>query len=382
MLGRALLCVLYLCSQPAQGLTQSSGTISEQIESLIERTPAISRGHLGYLFVDLDTGAIVAEQNSGKLFVPASNTKLFTTALALARLGPNYTFHTKVATEGAWSPGQTTLTGLELIGGGDPNLSGRALPYQVHAVSGDPLAAVKQLANAVFQAGVREINGDLTGVSSRYSNELYPEGWTIDDATYGYGTAVTALALNDNTEQVTLHPGKAGELAEIEISPPVDGLVILNQVVTDATNAAHVHVERPLGSDEIVLSGRLGKNSIPWEQDFAIADPARFAAEALIDALRECGITVRGSAVSSYTVNDASNTGARGTAIATRDSVPLAEIVQIINKVSQNLHAEMLLREVAFVTRGAGTLAAGVDERELFLAAGRDSAAKGRSSLA
>jgi D-alanyl-D-alanine carboxypeptidase/D-alanyl-D-alanine-endopeptidase (penicillin-binding protein 4) len=118
----------------------------------------------------------------------------------------------------------------------------------------------------------------------------------------------------------------------------------------------------------------MGGRAAPWKDDLGVEDPALFAAEGLIHALEERGIVVRGSPRGVYRdltdVGDETHEIApsrRGTLLAVHESPPLWEDVQVTNKTSQNLHAEMLLREVGFVTRGIGTLRAGVDERAAFL---------------
>ena len=347
----------------------ASGRFDRRIEDLKARCPAVQRGQVGYKFIDVETGAVLASQHSDGFFTPASNTKLYTTALALVRLGPNYKFQTELRTTSHWTAGQTAVPDLQLVGGGDPNLSGRVLPYQPHAPDRDPLTPLRSLAGKLVNAGIREVNGDVTGVATRYPGNLYPRGWTIDDSLYEYGAPVSALALNDNTLSMTLRPTEPGELAEPELRPAINHFVLLNQVVTDTSRVTKVHLFRAPGSSEVLLWGTIGKRARDWEEDLAVEDPALFAAEALIDILRECGVVVRGTARSEYgNLNDGVSVRT-GTALAVYDSAPLWQEIQVINKVSQNLHAEMLLREVARVTRGEGTLRAGIAEREAFLGA-------------
>ncbi len=195
-----------LLGEPAVNSHAPQNRITKRIDTLLERSPAVRRGDLGYKFVDALTGQVLAEGNSQHFFTPASNTKLYTTALALTRLGPDYKFQTSLRTTGAWKPGQAALTDLQLVGGGDPNLSGRAVPYQVDAQDGDPLATLRDLAAQLAAKGVREIDGDVTGVSTRYPDERYPEGWTVDDTIYGYGAPVSALAVNDNIVSLKVGP--------------------------------------------------------------------------------------------------------------------------------------------------------------------------------
>lgn len=327
-----------------------------------QNPPAMERAHFGYKVVDLQTGQVVAARNSSSFFTPASNVKLYTTAFALSRLGPDYKFETELRTSGRWQPGTAALSDLELLGGGDPNLSGRVIPYARDAQDGDPLTGIKDLALKLCDAGVTEIDGDVTGVSTRYGAELYPDGWTIDDSIYGYGAPVSSLTVNDNVVSVSVQAGEPGELAAVSTSPGLDYFVLLNEVQTDDSDTANIQVARPPGSNEVILSGTIGIHAPKWEQDFAVNDPALFAAEALIEELRESGIVVRGSASARYCCE-----APGGTVLAVHQSPPLAQAVQVVNKVSQNLHAEMLLRETGLVVSGSGTLDAALRAREDFL---------------
>ena len=353
--------------------------VAERLAELISNTSAVARGSFGFKVVDVETGGVVAEQNAGHFYTPASNAKLYTTAAAMVRLGPNYRYETEVRTSGAWMPGQAAVPDLQLIGSGDPNLSGRVLPYQVDARDGDPLAALKDLADQIAAAGIHDVIGDVIGVATRYPGDLYPDGWTLDDSLYYYGAPVSALALNDNSVSLTVRSTLQGELACVEVKPSVTHLIINNQVVTDAATKTQVHLTRAPGSNEITLWGSTGvqASSSTWQQDVAVADPALFAAQALVFVLRTRGITVHGEARALYRdLNDivdaqqgpAVRPVVPGRVLAVHESGPLWQAIQVVNKESQNLHSEMLLREVGYVTRGVGTLQAGVEARQSFLA--------------
>jgi len=323
----------------------------------------LQHGRVGYSFVDVQSGSVLAARDADANFVPASNMKLYTTSLALLRLGADHRFRTELRTTGQFQAGQSAIPDLFLVGGGDPNLSGRPLPYQVDAHDGDAFAGLRELAGQLFAQGVREVTGDVTGIAPRYGPELFPPGWTIDDASYDYGAPVSGLTLNDNSVAAILRPTANGELADLELKPAPGALIVLNQVVTDASNPTHIEFRRPLGSNELILYGTLSNTTSEWREEFSVTDPARFAAQALIDVLRERGISVRGEARSDYR-----QAVPEGPVLASRDSLPLGQLIQIINKVSQNLHAEMLLREVAFARTGVGSLENGTKEREAFLA--------------
>ena len=364
-----LLAVAAALSAESGGKPHAEDRFAKHIDTLFQHSPAVERGDLGYKFADVLTGQVLAEGNSRHFFTPASNAKLYTTALALTRLGPEYKFQTNLRTSGPWTPGQTTLPDLQLVGGGDPNLSGRAIPYRVDDKDNDPLAALREMAAQLAAKGIREIDGDVTGVSTRYPDDRYPDGWTLDDSIYGYGAPVSALAVNDNLVSLKLTPTVPGQLADLELRPSLHNFVILNEVTTDATRKCQIDVTRPPGSNELILRGTIGRYSSAWEQDVAVEDPALFAAESLIDVLRDAGIAVRGAPRSEYRIEDTPPDMPQqsGIVLVSHESAPLTQIIQVVNKVSQNLHAEMLLREVAFVTHGDGTLACGVAEREKFL---------------
>jgi serine-type D-Ala-D-Ala carboxypeptidase/endopeptidase (penicillin-binding protein 4) len=353
----------------AVSIASAAGRLEKRIDELKARYPAVAHAHLGYKFIDVETGEVLAGQDSDSFFTPASNTKLYTTAFALARLGPHYKFQTELRTTAHWSAGQAAIPDLELVGGGDPSLSSRVLPYRAHSVDRDPLAALRSLAEKIVSAGIREIDGDVIGVATRYPGNPYPRGWTIDDSMYEYGAPVSALAWNDNTASVKLRPTEAGELAEAQFDPPSGHFILLNEVVTDASRVTKVHLQKTPETNEVVLRGTIGNRSSGWSEDLAVEDPALFAAEALLDVLRECGVTVRGVPRSQYAATPSAVAPQPGTVLAVHDSAPLWQEIQLINKVSQNLHAEMLLREVARVTRGEATLKAGIAEREAFLGA-------------
>lgn len=359
---------------------------------MISSSPDLPHGHIGFEFVDAESGKILAQMGAREFFTPASNTKLYTTALALVRLGITYQFKTAVKTSAILTPAETHTPDLIFVGGGDPNLSGRILPFTQEpaspessgTINHDPLAAVNKLADQVVEKGIQVVDGDVIGDDSRYPFEPYPDGWTFDDGIWNYGAPVSSLCVNDNSVHLTVAPGEPNDVAAITMAPDVGEFVLLNQVVTGPGNQTRISITRPPGSNELIVSGTLGSQAPAFQEDIAVADPALFAAEALRYALEQRGVVVRGEARAFHrNLKDVPNplTAPRlestptGTELATLNSAPISQIVQVVNKVSQNLHAEMLLREVAFATRSIGTLEAGREERKSFLAeAGLDPA--------
>ncbi len=369
MTARSLFYLALLFPLLASGDAAQSD-FNAQIQSLVQTNPVIQRAHFGFKVVDLQTGQTLAQQNPAEFFTPASNVKLYTTAFALSRLGPDYRFQTALQTTGGWHPGQTSVPNLLIAGAGDPDLSGRVMPYAVDSHAGDPLAGIRDLVAKLGTAGIQEVNGDITGVATRYAGDRYPDGWTVDDTTYGYGAAVSSLAVNDNVITVCVHPGKRGELASLEMNPSLDHFVLLNEVTTDDSDRSQINITRPPGSNEVILAGTIGVHAPEWQNDFGVTDPALFAAESAIEVLRENGIAVRGTAAALYCSGgeqDANCAGSPPTVLATHLSPPMSQVVQVVNKVSQNLHAEMLLREAGYVTSGSNGIKPALEAREDFL---------------
>src|SRR5271166_64466 len=106
--------------------------LKSRIDELVSKTPALGNAFVGLQIVNLQGGRVLYERNQERLFTPASNMKLFTTALALMKLGPQYRFKTQIGADAAIDADGTLAGDLVLVGGGDPTLSGREYPYQYH----------------------------------------------------------------------------------------------------------------------------------------------------------------------------------------------------------------------------------------------------------
>ena len=132
----------------------SHDPVAKRIDAILA-APDLARGFWGIEVVSLDSGKIIYAQNADKLFTPASNTKLFTTAAALALIGPDYTSRTTVETSGILDKYGRLTGDLVLVGRGDPNLSGRELPYNLKTARNDhPIQVLEKLADALVQKGV------------------------------------------------------------------------------------------------------------------------------------------------------------------------------------------------------------------------------------
>lgn len=350
----------------------AAADLSSRLDRLIDSSPALAHAFVGMRVIQLSDGHVLYARNADRLFVPASNMKLFTSALALAKLGPDYRLKTQIGSEVPVDSAGTLPGDLELIGGGDPSLSGREYPYRSHAPAGEVYSfrAVEELADQLGARGLQRVDGDIVGDDTRYVWEPQPGPWSSDSASREYGAPVSALVLDDNTFLLTLRPAaRAGDLARIALTPPFENFTIDNRVITLEHGIRKIRFYRSASGRELHLWGVISKADPGYVQELAIGDPALYAAQVLRDALLRRGISVRGDAIARHRFPDEAGEPSPPPAVllAEHQSPPLIELLQVVDKVSQNLHAEILLREVAAASGQPGSREAGLDAMDEFL---------------
>ncbi|MGA2357694.1 MAG: D-alanyl-D-alanine carboxypeptidase/D-alanyl-D-alanine-endopeptidase [Terriglobales bacterium] len=359
--------------------------------------PDLARGFWGIEVVSLSslkmTGRTLYSQNADRLFTPASNTKLFTTAAALALIGPDYKFRTTVETTGTLDRYGRLNGDLVLVGHGDPNLSGRELPYDLHTQrNDDPIQALEALADALVQKGVKFIDGDIVADDSYFAYERYGEGWSQDDLVWADGAPVSALTINDNVVFVNILPAdRAGEKAFVSVKPFADYYRLENRIITTpAGTGRKFFVNREPGSMVLTLWGNMPLGDAGANEALAIEDPAEFAAGLFRQLLEKRGIVIYGhqrtrhtelATLSTFSVtavapsrggsdNDGQSNPLKASqpiTLASYESKALLQDIRVINKVSQNLHAEILLRLLGRERGNAGTVEGGLEVLRGFL---------------
>ena len=340
----------------AHTLARGPNPLSAAIENILKRdvfAPAL----VAIDIRDLDTGQVLFERNVAMNVKPASTMKLFTTAAILDAEGVNAPKgETTLDTTGRLDAFGRVLGDAYLIGRGDPNLSDR-FAWRSEKNPFDQIAA------DLRGAGITRIEGRLIGYDGLFPDGAVPDGWTADDLVWSYGAEVSALSAFDNTLRLRLEPGERdGDATRLDISPRTDFMVIENRAVTGSEGSTpEVSVSRPLGSRKLVLAGtvpRLGKAVI---ESVAVPEPALFASTLLRDALFRYGITLRDGVESSRAPLPA---GLRPLGSVLGPSV--GEQIRVVNKESQNLHAETLLRRLGLAS-GDGRMAASLRVRDVFL---------------
>lgn len=357
-----------------------AGAWTQTIDALLDQ-PEQQRGLWGVYIYSLDHHRLLYDRNGERLFTPASNTKIFTTAAALALLGPDYRFRTTVVTTTPPDAQGVVQGDLVLVGQGDPTLSGRHYPYQYQEPNELPPAppdqAIQNLAGQIAKHGVKIVDGAIVGDDRYFANEHYAEGWAQDDLVWGYGAAVSALTINDNERFLEVLPGAAaGQPAVLHLLPDDGTLIIEDRVRTTAPGSARdIELYRDFGSRRLVVWGTMPAGSSMDLETVAVQHPARWAARLLARALKQRGIEVLGGiTVRHSTPSYLAAPGERPApdpaffTLASLQSPPLWQALQVIDKVSQNLHAELMLRLIGKIRRGDGSLAGGMAARSAFLA--------------
>jgi D-alanyl-D-alanine carboxypeptidase/D-alanyl-D-alanine-endopeptidase (penicillin-binding protein 4) len=413
--------------------SQAASALAIKLDALLA-DPAVAHAHWGIAVTTLD-GAPLYAHDAAKFFRPASNNKLFTSAAAMAVLGAQTTFTTKVY--GKLNAATGTVDGdLMLVGAGDANLDSGDLPYIAPALrpkNASPAAPelpglaslhdLESLADQIVAHGVKHIAGSVLGDDRRFAYEPYPQAWELDDLVWGYGAPVSAITIHDNELKLTITPGeitgpKGRETFHLGVVTleqfGVPYYTVLNEVQTRPAGtpgaSLGVDVQRNPGSRVLRVYGAMAVDAPTDVEEVAIDDPAEFAAMALEQMLVARGVVVDGAkkaaedmlmarglsaqsaalavpmmlerrhvtndgvaaAVHQPSMNGASflaqllapdgcitmkfEGGACGgnhlsiayfdTLLATHTSAPLGDDVTYTLKVSQNLHAELLLHHL------------------------------------
>ena len=336
------------------------GRIAPTVDGLLDSRP-LHRAFWGVLFVDARTGQVLYERNAHRHFVPASTMKLVVAATALARLGPDYTYRTSLYTNGEIRDGE--LAGdLILYGRGDPNISGR--------YAGGPTAIFSALADSLEARGVQRVAGAVIADESYFDADYTRPDWEAYDLLWWYAAPVSALSFNDNSIDFTIRPTSPGSPPEITAVPVSDFYSLSNTARTvEALDSTSVKLDftRLPGTNRIIAYGEVPASAKEETESFAVVNPAAYTAAVFRETLEAEGIPVADDSVRVVSDPAPSPVGASSILLAEHVSPPLERVVASINRRSQNLHAEQLLKTLGKEVRGEGSFDAGISVEREFL---------------
>jgi D-alanyl-D-alanine carboxypeptidase/D-alanyl-D-alanine-endopeptidase (penicillin-binding protein 4) len=322
-------------------MTDLAGMISTRVRS----------GQFGVMVTSLTRGDTLFAQNAGTMMQPASTMKLFSTAVALDRFGPEHTFSTDVLRDGALGADGEVSGNLFLRSDGDPSMSARF--YR------DPNLPMATLARSVAAAGVKHVKGDLVFDATAFDDQKVPEGWKTTYLGAAYAARVSALSLNENIVWVVVQP--SGRTAAVSLEPMTTTIPVRSKVRLVGGRGGRI-VARRAADGGIDVSGSIGSSSGPLRYSLVVDDPALFTAGALRAALQTVGITVDGTIKPGKTPANAEK-------VASLTSPPLSIIVSEMNRESINIVAELLYRNAARAAapNGVGTAETGLANLREFL---------------
>jgi serine-type D-Ala-D-Ala carboxypeptidase/endopeptidase (penicillin-binding protein 4) len=337
----------------------------------------------GISVADRDTGETLYELNADRFFTPASNAKIVTSSLAFATLGPAFQFRTTLESKAQLGADGHLNGDLVFVGRGDPDISNRKFPYAGKVEHDGPTEKVlAQMVDEAIAKGLKQIDGDIVADDSYYPYDPYPPGWTVGDLFFTFGAPVSAITFNDNCISVEITAGaQVGDPAPLSVDPSA----ALNTFGYDlktipADGKPEFGVVRQPGEHFLLLRGRIPVGHSPMVLDLAMPDPAQTTAVALKQIFESRGIAVTGVGRvhrspppeiypdAPIVLGPAPVPPSPASIVfAEHLSPPLSEIVRVTNKVSQNLHAELLLRAVAEEKKGFGITDAGLWVEQDFL---------------
>lgn len=338
--------------------------ISESIEldSLFAtylRHPALQSGQVGIFIQEPATRRVVYQKNAHKLFIPASNQKLVTTAAALTRLGPEFRFTTSIYAENPPDENGVLEGDIYIRGGGDPTLSGR-----FH--NNDLTYDLRNWADSLWTKGIREITGNIVVDANLFKDENVHPAWEYGDLSYWYAAQVSALSFNDNCVNVYITPNDTiGAAPRIRIEPIDQFVQFENNLITvHEDSLTDYEYKRIIGSNRIVFQGKISQSRSRILNWVSVDNPALFTGLNFRNVLSEKGVDISVVVGETYQIPNYDMMEL----LFSYDSPTLSEIIQVINRRSQNLYAETLFKMLGFDIFANGAFAGGRAAVQSYLA--------------
>jgi D-alanyl-D-alanine carboxypeptidase/D-alanyl-D-alanine-endopeptidase (penicillin-binding protein 4) len=312
--------------------------LAQEIDRAIDQSD-LARARWGVFVMSAKDGRVLYSRNGDRLFTPASNMKIYTTAVALDLLGADYRWRTSVYVDKQPDADGTIA--------GDVTLYGRGAPDLASARKGAG-ASLAQFADQLYQSGVRHVRGNVIGDESHFRGELYGLGWQWNDLQWYFGAEPSALTIDENSFELTIAPAnKTGSVASLTLNRDNGFVHLMNNTMTaerDATTT--IGINRGLSNNELRVWGDFPVGGRSFSAFLAVHNPALWAATLFKQALVARGIKVDGEVRSRDFRGPEKEKfdPQKAFEIAHQDSATLGEIARQTNKESNNLFAELILR--------------------------------------
>ncbi len=313
-------------AKPAWTATVGSDALASAVASALGSHTR--GGTWGAIIVSLTKGDTLFSQNPDAMLQPASTLKMYTSAVALDRFGPDFRFKTPVLRDAPVESDGSVGGNLYLRGMGDPSLSTRFWHDQ------NPMDA---LAAEIAAAGIKHIRGDLVGDATAFDDKLVPEGWKTSYLGASYAARVSALSLNENLVWVAVEP--SGNKAVVTLEPATTTIPVENNVRVTSGGGGRISAVRQ-NDGSISVRGTIGARSGPLKYSLVVDNPPLFVIGALRASLRKQGITVDGQTRLGAVPDGAVE-------VAAIASPPLGQIIGEMDRESINVVAELLFRAAA-----------------------------------
>lgn len=307
--------------------------------------PNFSNAFWGVSIQSLKTGETFYKLNSDKLFKPASLIKLFTSSNALLLLGSRYQYRTEFFIDGNISNG--ILNGnLFIIGSGDPTIMIED--------------TFEHWLDSLNHKGIFSIKGNIIIDDRNFRQDKYGMGWLAEYMEDWFAPTTGAFCLNKNAIEIKIVPTKIHQSAQISFNTEfIENYEVINNVVTSIKNSVvEVKVNR-IGNNIIDLIGNIPVTTEPYSVYIPVNNASQYFVTSFYEFLLDEGVEITGNAakLDEYDKNyDFNNT----ILLFTHKSVQLTKIVSEINKKSNNLLAEQLLKTIGYEIYGYGSTSNGI----------------------
>ena len=315
----------------------SGSDFAKKIDQLIDES-GFASARWGISVISLSDGAALYSRNADRLFTPASNMKIYTTAVALDLLGAEYRWRTSV-----YADKQPDTSGTVQ---GDLILYGRGAPDLVSLNKNNNEASLARLADDLYVRGIRRVQGNVVGDESYFRGNPLGDGWQWTDLQWYFGAEASALSIDGNEIDINIIPSaSAKETPTVKASDAY--VTVQNRMLVGKPSVRPtIGMSRGLSDNNVAVWGEFPPGSKGFGARLSVHNPALWTAHLFLDALKSRGISIYGQALArdSRVAPSQRFDPAQAEELASVTSKPLSEIARITNKESNNLFAELILR--------------------------------------